>query len=146
MMTPTAPMTAMISVFKFSSGCVTAEVPVPAAKTSSAHKHYSHKLPQIMPERISLKVNESVLHAFLLHLIIVCRNNLFFSHVVYLLFDKKNKPAGIIHNRLLKVTLYDQAIPVVMIKSGFPRCGVLQPPPFKAQKKHLNLYWLKCLY
>ena len=32
MMTPTAPMTAMISVFKFSSGCVTAEVPVPAAK------------------------------------------------------------------------------------------------------------------
>ena len=25
-------MTAMISVFKFSSGCVTAEVPVPAAK------------------------------------------------------------------------------------------------------------------
>ena len=32
MMTPTAPMTAIISVFKFSSGCVTAEVPVPAAK------------------------------------------------------------------------------------------------------------------
>ena len=31
MMTPTAPMTAMISVFKFSSGCVTAEVS-PAAK------------------------------------------------------------------------------------------------------------------
>ena len=27
-----APMTAIISVFKFSSGCVTAEVPVPAAK------------------------------------------------------------------------------------------------------------------
>ena len=38
------------------------------------------------------------------------------------------------------------SMPVVMIKSGFPRCGVLQPPPFKAQKKHLNLYWLKCLY
>ena len=31
-MTPTAPMTAIISVFKFSSGCVTAKVPVPAAK------------------------------------------------------------------------------------------------------------------
>ena len=30
-MTPTAPITAITSVFKFSSGCVTAEVP-PAAK------------------------------------------------------------------------------------------------------------------
>ena len=49
--------------------------------------------------------------------------------------DKKNKPAGIIPNWLLKVTLYDQAMPVVMIKSGFPRCGMLQPPHFKAQKK-----------
>jgi len=29
-------------------------------------------------------------------------------------------------------------MPVVMIKSGFPRCGMLQPHPFKAQKKHLN--------
>jgi len=29
-------------------------------------------------------------------------------------------------------------MPVVMIKSGFPRCGMLQPPPFKAKKKHLN--------
>ena len=29
---------------------------------------------------------------------------------------------------------------VIMIKSGFPRCGVLQLPPFKvqAEKKHLN--------
>ena len=34
---------------------------------------------------------------------------------------------------------YDQAMPVVMIKSGFPRCGVLQPPPFKAQKSTLTL-------
>ena len=32
MMTPTAPITAITSVFRFSSGCVTAEVPVPAAK------------------------------------------------------------------------------------------------------------------
>ena len=31
-------------------------------------------------------------------------------------------------------------MPVVMIKSGFPRCGMLQLPPFKvqAEKKHLN--------
>jgi hypothetical protein len=39
-------------------------------------------------------VNESALHAFLLHLIVVCRNNLFFSHVVYLLFDKKISQQG----------------------------------------------------
>jgi len=58
--------------------------------------------------------------------------------MLFISFSIKNKPAGIIPNWLLKVTLYDQAMPVVMIKSGFPRCGVLQPPPFKAQKKHLN--------
>lgn len=30
-------------------------------------------------------------------------------------------------------------MPVVMIKSGFSRCGMLQPPPFKAQKSTLTL-------
>ena len=30
-------------------------------------------------------------------------------------------------------------MPVVMIKSSFPRCGMLQPPPFKAQKSTLNV-------
>jgi len=29
-------------------------------------------------------------------------------------------------------------MPVVMIKSGFPRYGVLQSPPFKAQKSTLT--------
>jgi len=53
-------------------------------------------------------------------------------------FLLKKKPAGIIPNWLLKVTLYDQAMPVVMIKSGFPRYGVLQSPPFKAQKSTLT--------
>jgi len=26
-------------------------------------------------------------------------------------------------------------MPVVMIKSGFPRCAMLQPPPFQGTKK-----------
>lgn len=29
-------------------------------------------------------------------------------------------------------------MPVVIIKSGFPRCGMLQPPPFKVQKSTLS--------
>jgi len=30
-------------------------------------------------------------------------------------------------------------MPVVMIKSGFSRCGMLQPPPFKVQKSTLTI-------
>lgn len=29
-------------------------------------------------------------------------------------------------------------MPVVMIKSDFPRCAMLQPPPFKVQKSTLT--------
>lgn len=113
-MTPTAPMTAITSVFKLSSGCVIAPVPPPVANTVIGSPHTArYAAPQNAVTAFFALDNPpfpafTSVAAFVPVIFSVLRIILFsfFILIFYLFF----------------AALSERAFPRNIVKSGFPRC------------------------